>query len=131
MYGVIHALPGLHPDQVVRLQVKLPASGARLIMASDGVWDAFDSMTRVGVMARPWTNEVPALHAHLPLMHQIISGLMMVPCHRTKLSPIRTCSDVRLIRPQLKLNANCQLAAQGQLASNLPLTCCSRLPFPS
>ncbi|KAK9806461.1 hypothetical protein WJX73_009939 [Symbiochloris irregularis] len=38
-------------------QVKMPSTGARVMVASDGVWDAFDSMTRVGHMSRGWTTQ--------------------------------------------------------------------------
>lgn len=38
-------------------QVLLPPTGARLMVASDGVWDAFEKMTRVGTMARSWPLE--------------------------------------------------------------------------
>lgn len=38
-------------------QIMLPPSGARLVVASDGVWDAFDKMTRVTGMARGSTTE--------------------------------------------------------------------------
>ncbi len=37
------------------LQVILPPTGARLMVGSDGVWDAFDKMTKVGTMSRSWT----------------------------------------------------------------------------
>lgn len=38
-------------------QVMLPPSGGRLVVASDGVWDAFDKLTRVTGMARGSTTE--------------------------------------------------------------------------
>ena len=40
------------------VQVRVPRSGARVILASDGVWDAFDTMGRVGALARHWDTEV-------------------------------------------------------------------------
>ena len=40
------------------MQVRVPRSGARVILASDGVWDAFDTMGRVGALARHWDTEV-------------------------------------------------------------------------
>ena len=40
------------------LQVKVPQSGVRVLIASDGVWDAFEKMLRVCRMARAWHVEV-------------------------------------------------------------------------
>ena len=40
------------------LQVKVPQSGVRVLIASDGVWDAFEKMLRVCRMARAWHIEV-------------------------------------------------------------------------
>ena len=40
------------------LQVLLPSSGARVIVASDGVWDAFEKTSRVAAMTRSWPTEV-------------------------------------------------------------------------
>ena len=42
------------------VQVVLPPTGARLMVGSDGVWDAFDKMTKVGAMSRSWPLEVCA-----------------------------------------------------------------------
>jgi hypothetical protein len=33
----------------------VPPSGARLLVASDGVWDAYEKMTRIGSMLRNWS----------------------------------------------------------------------------
>ena len=43
------------------MQVMLPASGGgRLLVGSDGIWDAFDKMSRAGGMSRGWaTDAVP------------------------------------------------------------------------
>lgn len=39
-------------------QVRVPESGARLMLASDGVWDAFDHMSRVFKLSRNWPVDV-------------------------------------------------------------------------
>ncbi|KAK9804224.1 hypothetical protein WJX72_002010 [[Myrmecia] bisecta] len=39
-------------------QVRVPETGGRVLVASDGVWDAFDKMGRVARMARGWATEV-------------------------------------------------------------------------
>ena len=36
----------------------MPQSGVRVLVASDGVWDAFEKMLRVCRMARSWSVEV-------------------------------------------------------------------------
>jgi lipopolysaccharide/colanic/teichoic acid biosynthesis glycosyltransferase len=33
----------------------VPPTGARLLVASDGVWDAYEKMTRIGGMLRSWS----------------------------------------------------------------------------
>lgn len=33
----------------------LPPTGARLLVASDGVWDAYEKMSRIGQMLRGWS----------------------------------------------------------------------------
>lgn len=33
----------------------MPPSGARLLVASDGVWDAYEKMSRIGSMLRTWS----------------------------------------------------------------------------
>jgi serine/threonine protein phosphatase PrpC len=38
-------------------QVLLPPTGGRLLVASDGIWDAFDKMSRAGGMSRSWSTE--------------------------------------------------------------------------
>ena len=38
--------------------MKVPQSGVRVLIASDGVWDAFEKMLRVCRMARAWHIEV-------------------------------------------------------------------------
>lgn len=43
------------------MQVKVPQSGVRVLIASDGVWDAFEKMLRVCRMARSWPVEVCSL----------------------------------------------------------------------
>jgi len=43
------------------MQVKVPQSGVRVLIASDGVWDAFEKMLRVCRMARSWPIEVHSL----------------------------------------------------------------------
>ncbi|KAL4855356.1 putative protein phosphatase 2C 15 [Chlorella vulgaris] len=37
------------------MQVLVPPTGARLLVASDGVWDAYEKMNRLGSMLRSWT----------------------------------------------------------------------------
>lgn len=39
-------------------QVLIPPTGGRLLVASDGVWDAFDKMSRAGAMSRSWSTEM-------------------------------------------------------------------------
>jgi len=39
------------------MQVVIPPTGGRLLIGSDGVWDAFDKMTRAGGMSRSWSTE--------------------------------------------------------------------------
>lgn len=46
------------PEQSGRLQVKVPQTGVRVLIASDGVWDAFEKMLRVCRMARAWPIDV-------------------------------------------------------------------------
>jgi len=38
-------------------QVMLPPTGGRLLVASDGIWDAFDKMSRAGSMSRTWSTD--------------------------------------------------------------------------
>jgi len=38
-------------------QVMLPPTGGRLLVASDGIWDAFDKMSRAGGMSRSWSTD--------------------------------------------------------------------------
>jgi len=38
-------------------QVMVPPTGARLLVGSDGIWDAFDKMSRAGSMSRSWSTE--------------------------------------------------------------------------
>ena len=55
------------------LQVKVPQSGVRVLIASDGVWDAFEKMLRVCRMARAWHIEVrgpPRMQNRLPQILQ-------------------------------------------------------------
>lgn len=33
----------------------VPPSGGRLLVASDGVWDAYEKMNRIGGMLRTWS----------------------------------------------------------------------------
>ena len=40
------------------LQVRVPETGGRILVASDGVWDAFEKMVRVCRMVRRWPVEV-------------------------------------------------------------------------
>ena len=47
--------------------MRVPDTGARLLVASDGVWDAFERMSRVGMMARSWPTEVRDL-THVKLI---------------------------------------------------------------
>lgn len=42
------------------MQVRVPETGGRVLIASDGVWDAFEKMVRVSRMARRWSVEVRA-----------------------------------------------------------------------
>lgn len=37
------------------MQVVVPPTGARLLVASDGVWDAYEKMSRIGSMLRSWS----------------------------------------------------------------------------
>ncbi|KAL4444168.1 hypothetical protein ABPG75_011905 [Micractinium tetrahymenae] len=37
------------------MQVMVPPTGARLLVASDGVWDAYEKMNRIGSMLRTWS----------------------------------------------------------------------------
>jgi hypothetical protein len=39
-------------------QVMLPPTGGRLLVASDGIWDAYDKMSRASGMSRGWSTEV-------------------------------------------------------------------------
>ena len=39
-------------------QVRLPPEGSRLIVASDGVWDAFEKTSKIPVMSRAWSVSV-------------------------------------------------------------------------
>lgn len=39
------------------MQVMLPPTGGRLLVGSDGIWDAFDKMARAGGMSRAWSTE--------------------------------------------------------------------------
>lgn len=39
-------------------QVRVPETGGRILIASDGVWDAFEKMLRVSRMSRSWHTEV-------------------------------------------------------------------------
>ncbi len=50
------------------LQVKVPQSGVRVLVASDGVWDAFEKMLRVCRMARSWSVEV----SQFPIMDLLL-----------------------------------------------------------
>ena len=36
-------------------QVMVPPTGGRMLVASDGVWDAYEKMTRMNSMLRSWT----------------------------------------------------------------------------
>lgn len=38
-------------------QVRVPATGGRVLVASDGVWDAFAKPERVARMSRSWHTE--------------------------------------------------------------------------
>ena len=40
------------------VQVRVPETGGRILIASDGVWDAFEKMLRVSRMSRSWHTEV-------------------------------------------------------------------------
>ena len=42
---------------IPNMQIMLPPTGGRIIVASDGVWDAFDKMTRASSMSRSWPLE--------------------------------------------------------------------------
>jgi hypothetical protein len=42
------------------LQVRVPQTGGRIMIASDGVWDAFEKMARVSRMSRSWHTEARA-----------------------------------------------------------------------
>lgn len=48
---------------VCAAQVRVPETGGRVLVASDGVWDAFEKMIRVSRMTRRWSTEVSS---HLP-----------------------------------------------------------------
>ena len=39
------------------LQVRVPETGGRLCIASDGLWDAFENLNRVTKLWRPWDTE--------------------------------------------------------------------------
>lgn len=41
----------------------MPVEGARLVIASDGVWDAFEKTSRVTAVHRSQTTQVPLLAA--------------------------------------------------------------------
>ena len=36
----------------------MPETGGRILIASDGVWDAFEKMLRVSRMSRSWSTQV-------------------------------------------------------------------------
>lgn len=50
----------LEVDALGCLQVRVPETGGRILVASDGVWDAFEKMVRVCRMVRRWPVEVSA-----------------------------------------------------------------------
>ena len=65
-------------------QVKVPQSGVRVLVASDGVWDAFEKMLRVCRMARSWSVEVCTTFMHVYahdvlILQQSISLVPSVP----------------------------------------------------
>ena len=41
--------------------MRLPPEGSRLIVASDGVWDAFEKTSKVPAMSRGWSVSVRCL----------------------------------------------------------------------
>ncbi|CAL5228517.1 g11669 [Coccomyxa viridis] len=56
------------------MQVKVPQSGVRVLVASDGVWDAFEKMLRVCRMARSWSVE-EAPHKLIKAIERAHGGL--------------------------------------------------------
>ena len=40
------------------MQVEVPKTGGRIMLASDGCWDAFDKTSRVAKAARNWPADV-------------------------------------------------------------------------
>lgn len=40
------------------LQIEVPKTGGRIMLASDGCWDAFDKTSRVAKAARNWAADV-------------------------------------------------------------------------
>jgi len=40
------------------MQVRIPDTGGRLIVASDGLWDGFENMKRLCRMSRGWACQV-------------------------------------------------------------------------
>ena len=49
--------------------MRVPRTGVRVLMASDGVWDAFEKMLRVCRMTRSWSIEVRACQLRLSGLH--------------------------------------------------------------
>lgn len=67
------------------MQVLVPPTGGRVTLASDGVWDAHEKMSRVANMSRGWP-----LNAYPQRMIQVCAGeiiLRVVTC---------ACSSLRV-----------------------------------
>jgi hypothetical protein len=75
----------LHPA----CQVRLPLEGSRLIVASDGVWDAFEKTSKVPAMSRGWSVSVRGRHQGLdprPLSTQAASCRSLPCCKGSRLT---------------------------------------------
>lgn len=57
----------------------MPQSGVRVLIASDGVWDAFEKMLRVCRMARSWTIEVPGASQSQSSVTDVNETLTLTP----------------------------------------------------
>lgn len=66
-----------HQISAMCMQVRVPPEGARLLVASDGVWDAFMKTARVASIARSAATQVglPLVH-HTKTLHNFHACLM-------------------------------------------------------